>query len=99
MDLTKKQIKQLKALAHNRKPVIMVGQNGITDNLLAELEIALNHHELIKVKIAGADRESRAVTIQSLCESSRAITISSIGSVCTLYRANAKAPVIKLTND
>ena len=53
MELTVKQKLYLKSRAHNLKPVVMVGQKGITDNLIKEADNALNTHELIKIKIAG----------------------------------------------
>ncbi|VAW69716.1 hypothetical protein MNBD_GAMMA09-69 [hydrothermal vent metagenome] len=55
MPLLKKHLKYLISLTHNLKPVIMVGQNGITENILKELEIALDFHELVKIKIAGEE--------------------------------------------
>ena len=53
MTLNKKQIQHLKSLAHHLNPVVMIGNNGLTEGVLAEAELALTHHELIKVKIAG----------------------------------------------
>ena len=53
--LSTKQKQFLKGLAHHLSPVVMLGGNGLTEGVLAEIDNALNHHELIKVKIAGAD--------------------------------------------
>lgn len=96
MALSKPQIKFLVTLAHNLKPVIMVGQNGVTKNLLKELDIALEHHELVKIKIAGEDRESRTEMIKQLSESSSAETIQTIGKTLTLFKRNTKKPKIDL---
>ena len=52
MNLTTKQKQYLKGLAHNLKPVVMLGQHGLTEGVLAEIDAALNHHELIKVKVS-----------------------------------------------
>jgi len=79
--------KSLKAKAHSLKPVIMVGQSGLTEAVLSELEIALNTHELIKVKIR-AEREMRKEISQQLCIKSRVELIQSIGQIIVIYRKN-----------
>ncbi len=96
MSLNKSQIKFLTTLAHHLKPVIMVGQHGVTENLLKELDIALDHHELVKIKIAGEDRDSRSEMIRQLCEASSAEKIQAIGKTLTLFRRNTKKPKIDL---
>ena len=95
MSLSKQQLKHLVSLTHNLKPVIMIGQNGITDNLLNELNIALNHHELVKIKIAGEDRDSRNEMIRQLCESTEAVKVQAIGKTLTLFRRNKEKPKIE----
>ena len=96
MTLNKTQKKLLVSLAHNLKPVITIGQNGITDNVCSELEIALNFHELVKVKIASGDREDRKEIIQALCGKSSAEVIQAIGKTVTLFRRNDEKPKIEL---
>ena len=96
MSLSRPQIKHLVSIAHHLKPVIMVGQHGVTENLLKELEIALDHHELVKIKIAGEDRDSRQQMIQQLSEASGAQTIQAIGKTLTLFRRNRQKPKIEL---
>lgn len=59
MNLSTKQKQHLKGLAHPLKPVVLLGSNGLTEGVLAEIEQALEHHELIKVKIATEDRETK----------------------------------------
>ena len=54
--LTNPQKRQLKALAHPRKPVVIIGDNGLTDAVMQEIEIALDHHELIKIRVNAEDR-------------------------------------------
>lgn len=95
MSLSKPQIKHLVSLTHNLKPVIMVGQNGVTENLLKELTIALDHHELVKIKIAGEDRDSRNEMINLLCEKSAAEKIQAIGKTLTLFKRNTQKPKIE----
>lgn len=95
MPLSKNQIKHLKTLSHDLKPVIMVGQNGVTENILKELEIALDFHELVKIKIAGEDKESRAEMIKQLSSAASVEIVQKIGKTLTLYRKNKQKPKIE----
>ena len=85
MDSADKKI--LKAQAHTLKPVIMIGQAGLTSAVLSEIELALNHHELIKIKIR-ADREERKLISQKICSDTGAALIQSIGQIVVIYRLN-----------
>ena len=96
MSLSRPQIKYLVSLAHSLKPVIMIGQHGITENILKELDIALNHHELVKIKIAGEDRDSKNAIVEQLCKSSDTDKVQAIGKTLTLYRRNKDKPKIEL---
>ncbi len=93
--LSKNQLKFLRGEAHNLKPVVMVGGNGVTESLLEELERALNHHELIKVKVRAEDREDKSEIIDYLCKKTNAHKIHVIGHNLVLYRT-AKEPKIIL---
>lgn len=95
MPLSKSQIKSLRSQAHHLKPIVMVGQNGLKDSILEELEIALDFHELIKVKIA-ADKEEREEIAEELVSSSKAEMIQHIGQMIVLFRRNPKKPKIIL---
>lgn len=86
MALNNKQIAALKTKAHPLKPVIRIGQKGITDNLIQETELALNIHELIKVHIAVDDRSLRKAAGELIAEKTGAEIVNYIGKVCTLYR-------------
>ena len=79
--------KQLRSQAHSLKPVIMIGQLGLTAAVLAELELALNSHELIKVRIR-AEREDRKLISQKICTDTGAELIQSIGQITVIYRLN-----------
>jgi RNA-binding protein len=83
------QKKKLKTQAHGLKPVIIVGQAGLTDAVLAETEIALNTHELIKVKIR-AEREERNQISEKMCAATGATLVQSIGQIIVIYRLNPK---------
>lgn len=79
--------KQLKSDAHSLNPVVMIGQAGLTDAVLAEIEVALDHHELIKIKIR-AERDDRKLIGQKICEYTGAELIQSIGACAVIYRLN-----------
>jgi len=96
MPLSKNQIKFLRSLCHDLKPVVMLGQKGLTNEVLHELDIALNHHELVKIKLSVDDREERAKMIDEICARSEADKIQTIGKTISLYRPNLKKPVIAL---
>ncbi|WP_226396236.1 ribosome assembly RNA-binding protein YhbY [Haemophilus sp. Marseille-Q0026] len=86
MNLTTKQRQFLKGLAHHLSPVVMLGGNGLTEGVLAEIDNALNYHELIKVKIAGADREVKQLIIDAIVRETNAVNVQTIGHVLVLYR-------------
>ncbi|WP_455365810.1 ribosome assembly RNA-binding protein YhbY [Kaarinaea lacus] len=95
MPLTNKQIKYLRSRAHKLKPVVIVGNAGLSDAVLNEIESSIEHHELIKVKINAATREDRQSIIDRISRSVHAEVINYIGHIATFYRAAAK-PTIKL---
>jgi RNA-binding protein len=84
--LTPSQRARLKAKAHALEPVVHIGQAGVSDNVIAELERSLTAHELIKVKLAGADRESRRDLTQVLSERTGAAVVQQVGRVLVLWR-------------
>jgi RNA-binding protein len=94
--ITAAQKRHLRGLAHALKPVILVGGKGVTDALLAEVEIALERHELLKVKIAAGDRDTRDAWIGELVERSGAALVQRVGNVATLFRVSSDDPKIEL---
>jgi len=88
MKLTSKQITHLRGLAHNLSPVVMIADKGLTENVLKEINIALNAHELIKIKVAGDDRDTRKAIYTSICEQTNAIAVHQIGKQLVVYRAS-----------
>lgn len=94
--LTKEQKKHLRSLAHERKVIIRIGQNGLTGNVLEEINAALDHHELVKTSIRVGDRQERDRVAVDICESSGAEIVQKIGNTIVLYRRNQKNPVITL---
>lgn len=96
MNLSEQQRKHLRALAHPRKPVVIVGSGGFSDAVAAELEQALDDHELLKVRVRVGDREARDAVVADIVERTGAIAVQRIGNVLTLYRRNPDRPKVKL---
>jgi RNA-binding protein len=90
MNLSEHQKKFLRGLGHQLKPMIMVGDAGLSESLVAEFESTLDHHELIKVRVRVGDRAARDAIIDQLCADSGAQLIQRIGNVALLYRPNLK---------
>ena len=86
MNLTTKQKQYLKGMAHSLKPVVLLGQHGLTEGVLAEIDAALAHHELIKVKVAGEDRETKLLIAQAIVRETRAAQVQMMGNTLTLFR-------------
>ena len=78
------------------KPVVMVGDTGLTDALRAELENSLEHHELIKIRVKVGDRAERDRIIARLCESGDTELVQRIGNMALLYRENPEKKRIRL---
>jgi RNA-binding protein len=96
MSLSNSQKRYLRGLAHSLNPVVMVGNKGLTPALVKEFGNALDQHELVKVKLAGDDREARAEQIDSLAESAGAEVVQRIGHTATYFRRNKEEPKIAL---
>ena len=94
--LSNAQKRYLRGLAHDLKPVVLVGAKGVTPALLAELDQALEQHELLKVKVAAEDRETRDAWIEALIEPSRAALVGRIGHIAVLYRRRQDKPLVIL---
>jgi len=88
VSLTERHKRQLRRLGHERKPVVMVGAQGLRDAVLAEVDSALEHHELIKVRVAVGDRDARDQAIAAILAATGAELIQRIGHVALLYRHN-----------
>jgi RNA-binding protein len=86
MNLTNKQKQFLKGLAHSLKPVVQLGGNGLTEGVLAEIELALSHHELIKVKVPTDDREEKSLIMEAILRETKAHKLQTIGHVLIMYR-------------
>ena len=95
MSLSPKQKSYLKQLAHNKKPVVIVGAAGLTENVINEIDSSIAHHELIKVRLSAGDRDAKQEMAQNIATTLKAELIQTIGHIAIYYRA-AEKPVIVL---
>ena len=94
MDLTERQRKHLRGLAHPLNPVILVGGDGLTEGVIAETARALHDHELIKVKVRGAERADRDAMLERLAAATQSALVTRIGHVAVLYRPRPGNPKV-----
>jgi len=97
MTLSNDDKKHLRRLGHNLNPVVTVAGNGLSENVLAELERALNDHELIKVKLSVGDNDTKRQVTADICEKLSAEVVQSIGHIVLLLRKSDK-PNPRLSN-
>jgi len=89
--------RQLRAIGHKLMPVVTVAGKGLTENVIGEIDRALEQHELIKVKLAVGSREARSATAEAICDACGAQEVQAIGNVILLLRRSAK-PDPRLSN-
>jgi len=94
--LTDAQRKYLRRLGHDRDPVVLVGQAGISPNLVTELDRALKDHELVKVRARVGDRNTRDRILDELATATGSELVQRIGHVALYYRANPEKPGLLL---
>lgn len=93
-ELSERQRRHLRGLAHALKPVIRLGNAGLTEAVAAETARALTDHELIKVKAPGGDREARDAVFAALAAATGSALVHRIGNVAVLYRPHPELPRI-----
>ena len=71
----------------------MLGNNGLTEGVLAEIDNARDYHELIKIKIAGAERETKQLIINAIVRETKASKVQTIGHILVLYRPSEEAKI------
>jgi RNA-binding protein len=79
----------LRKKAYSLKPYVMIGQHGLTDAVLAEIDLALNAHELIKIRIRGADKNERSLQCLKIQQELNATIIHQVGFITVIYRPKA----------
>ena len=96
MKLTNNQKKHLRSLAHDLRPIVMVGQQGLSDAVLAELESTMTKHELLKIKVRANDRDEKQQIVDKILNFSKAALVQVIGGVLIIYRPFDENPSIIL---
>lgn len=91
--MNSKQITYLRGLGHHLSPVVSIGNNGLTEQVMKEIELALNAHELIKIKVSGDDRALRTTMLEDICEKSGATAVHHIGKQLVIYRKSEKSKI------
>ncbi|HIE78188.1 MAG TPA: ribosome assembly RNA-binding protein YhbY [Candidatus Thioglobus sp.] len=85
-NLTNNQKKYLRSLGHHLKPVVMVGQNGLSEAVLLELESTMEKHELLKIKIRTEDRDEKHKMIDKIVDYSKSNLVQVVGNIVLIYR-------------
>ena len=96
MALSEKQKKHLRRLAHPLSPVVMLGNAGLTDGVVSELERALTDHELVKVSARVGERDARNEALTSLASRTGAEIVQQVGNVGVFYRRRKELAKILL---
>ena len=92
VSLTPRERTHLKGRAHPLEPIVQVGQGGLSDAVVAELERALTAHGLIKVKINGTDRAARRAIAEAICTRTDAAAVHQVGKIIVLWRPTPEEP-------
>lgn len=96
MALKNAQKRYLRGLTHGLNPVVMIAERGLAPTVMKEIEIALAHHELIKVRVSAADREARDALVAEMLAATGAELVHKIGHVVSIWRRNNEQPKIEL---
>lgn len=89
------QLKFLRGIGHGLNPIVTIGQNGLSESVLEELETSLDHHELLKIKLTTIDRAERKELINQIITQTNSELVQAIGKICLIFRA-ADASEIEL---
>lgn len=96
IELNPIEVRALRAQAHHLKPVVSISQNGLSDNVMKEIDRSLKAHELIKVKLYGIERAERDAALATICEQLACAPVQHIGNVLVLWRPKPAAEVKKM---
>lgn len=89
--LTQAELKNLRRIGHELKPVVLMGANGLTESLIEEVVRALSDHELIKVKLMGDGKAERKGICEQITKTTGATLVQQVGKIALLYKKNVKA--------
>ncbi|MBB6183447.1 YhbY family RNA-binding protein [Oleiagrimonas soli] len=94
--LSASQRRYLRGLCHNLHPVILLGAKGVTEAVIKELKLALDRHELVKIKLSGGDKDERRAQIAELTEATGAEVVQEIGHTASMFLRNEDEPKLAL---
>ena len=94
LELNSKQVRFLRSASHGLNPIVMIGNNGLSEAVLREIDLSLKSHELIKIKVQSDRRELRGQMLQEICEKLGAAAIQHIGKQLVIYRRADKPKII-----
>ena len=89
LDITAQERSALRAAAHPLRPVVLIGDRGLTDSVLKEIDVHLTAHGLIKVRVAGDDRQARTTILETICETLSCAPVNHLGKTLIIYRPTA----------
>lgn len=91
LELTSQERSALRAAAHPLHPVVLIGDRGLTESVLSEIDRSLSAHELIKVRISGAERDARDAMLTTICETLSCAAVHHLGKTLIIYRPDLVA--------
>ncbi|MFT0851880.1 YhbY family RNA-binding protein [Achromobacter sp. F4_2707] len=96
IDITSPERRALRAAAHPLRPVVLIGDRGLTESVLKEIDLNLKAHQLIKVRVAGDDRQARVDMLETICEELSCAEVHHLGKTLIIYRPDpdAQAPIL-----
>lgn len=91
LDITSQERSALRSAAHPLRPVVLIGDRGLTESVLKEIDLNLKAHQLIKVRVAGDDREARVAMLETICETLSCANVHHLGKTLIIYRPDPHA--------
>lgn len=92
-NLSNKQVRHLRKLAHSLKPVVIIGDKGLTQAVIEEIDNTLNIHELIKVKVRAEEREERQAIVEQMIQKTASSKVQQVGHIVTIFKRNKEARI------
>ncbi len=86
----------LKGQAHALKPVVMIGNAGLTESVMKEIADSLKRHELIKIRVLSDDRDARTAMLEQICTALNAAPVQRIGKILVVYQPNPEAHLVEI---
>ncbi len=91
LDITSQERSALRAAAHPLRPVVLIGDRGLTESVLKEIDLNLKAHQLIKVRVAGDERDARIAMLETICDTLSCATVHHLGKTLIIYRPEPDA--------